>query len=155
MTVDPLHIVAFEVGGQRFGLALSTIEKIERAVTIVPLPQAPAILEGAINVRGKVVAVLDIRQRFGLPAKAAEHTDHLVLAWAGPRHVALRVDRVVAIHTVSPDQVEPTDGLTAAAPYVAGVAKLADGLLLIHDLRAFLSQAEAQALDSAVGEAAP
>jgi len=62
-------------------------------VTVVPLPKAPAIIEGVINVRGHIVPVVDIRKRSRLPTNAAESTDHIILAWAGKQLVALRVDR--------------------------------------------------------------
>src|SRR5437870_13646015 len=90
---EPLEILVFEVGGQRYGLPAAEVREILRAVAIVPLPRAPAIIEGIINIRGTVVPVLDLRTRFRLPAKPVEPADHLVVAWAGERLVAVRVDR--------------------------------------------------------------
>lgn len=120
-----------------------------RAVTVVALPKAPAIVEGIINVRGAVVPVLDIRARFRLAAKAIAHTDHLILALAGPRLVALRVDRALDLARIEAREVEDAKEVVPGADYVAGVARLPDGLVLIHDLRTFLSEAEAASLDEA------
>ena len=61
-----LELLDFEVGGQHYGLPSSDIKEILPAVTLVPLPKAPAIVEGIVNVRGTAVPVLDIRARFGL-----------------------------------------------------------------------------------------
>lgn len=142
-----LEVVVFEVGGQRYALRSSDVRELVRAVTIVPLPKAPAIVEGIINVRGVVMPVLDLRTRFRFPAKPAAHTDHLIVAWAGPRLVALRVDRALDLARLEAGDVEDAKAVVPGADYVAGVAKLPEGLVLIHDLRTFLSQAEAAALD--------
>jgi purine-binding chemotaxis protein CheW len=147
-----VDIVVFEVGGQRYGLAAADVDKLERAVTIVPLPRAPPIIEGVINVRGALVAVLDLRSRFRLPARPVEHTDHLVLARVDGRRVAIRADRALGLRRISPREVEDAATALPGVEYVAGVAKLDDGLVLIHDLRTFLSQAETEVLDAALPE---
>jgi purine-binding chemotaxis protein CheW len=82
-----------------------------------------------------------------LPPKVLEPSDHLVIAFAKRRLVAIRVDRVTDLMKVARSDV---DDLTLAVPgsnLVAGVAKLHDGLVLIHDLATFLSVSEAEALD--------
>jgi purine-binding chemotaxis protein CheW len=148
-----LEVLVFELGAQRYALRAPDVREITRAVTVAPLPRAPAVVEGVINVRGTVVPVLDIRARFGLPARLAEHTDHLLLAWANERLVALRVDRAASLVKLAPSDVESPTHLAAGLGLLAGVAKLPDGLVLIHDLSAFLTQAEAIALDDALAPA--
>jgi purine-binding chemotaxis protein CheW len=71
------EVLILEVGGQRYGLPVADVQELLRMVTLTPLPSGPPIVEGVINVRGKVVPVLDLRTRFRLPAKAADHTDHV------------------------------------------------------------------------------
>src|SRR5712691_1545675 len=143
----PIEILVFEVARQRFGVLSADVQELARAVTLVPLPKAPAIVEGVINVRGRVVPVLDIRSRFRLPAKAAEHSDHLLLAQAGERLVALRVERALDLARIGARQIEDARRIVPGVEYMAGVARLPDGLVLIHDLRTFLSEGESQALD--------
>jgi purine-binding chemotaxis protein CheW len=149
-----MDVLVFEVGGVRYGLPAAQVREIVRAVTIVPLPQAPPIVEGLINVRGNLVPVFDVRTRFRLAAKPLSHTDHLVLAWAESRLVAIRADRALNLERVEPDSIEDPTLLARETRYVAGVAKLPDGLVLIHDLRAFLDEAETTALDDAMASAA-
>ena len=88
-----LEVVVFEVGGRRYGLLASDVRELVRVAALLPLPRAPAVVEGILNLRGRVVPVYDIRSRFGLPPKAVELTDHLIVAQAGERLVAVRVDR--------------------------------------------------------------
>ncbi len=147
---QPLVVLSFEVGGQRYGLLSSRVREIVRAVTIVPLPSGPSIVEGIIDVRGSIVPVVDIRSRFRLAPKPLEHTDHFVLALTGDRLVGLRVDRALDLLNLEADAIEDPRALVSGAEYIAGVAKLPDGLVLIHDLETFLSAAERADLEAAV-----
>lgn len=130
------------------------MRRVVHAVAIAPLPRAPAIVEGVINLRGTFVPVLDIRARFRLPGKPLAVTDHFIVAEVGERTVAIRADAAVGLFAVDPDAVTDAALVAPNLEMIAGVAKLPDGLALIHDLRAFLSEAEAMALDDAIGEGA-
>ena len=123
-----------------------------RAVAITPLPNAPALVEGVVNVRGRVLPVLDVRARFRLPARALDPSDHFIVASAGDRGVILRVDRATHLALLDED-VAPPAGAPGAV-YEAGVAMLDDGMVLVHDVGAFLSEAEAMGLDAAMGASA-
>jgi purine-binding chemotaxis protein CheW len=148
------EILLFEIGGERYGLLARDVRELIRAVTIAPLPKAPAIVEGLINLRGRIVPVLDIRTRFRIPAKPLEPSDHLVVAMTGAGLVAIRVDRAMDLVRVDDRDIEEAKRIVPQAEHVAGVAKLADGLVLIHDLRTFLSESEGLALDDALRSAA-
>jgi purine-binding chemotaxis protein CheW len=148
------QILVFQVQEQRFGLPAVDVQELQRAVTIVPLPKAPAVVEGLIDVRGTLVPVFDIRGRFRFPAKEVGPLDHLVIAHAKGRLVALRVDRVLDLVAVDDREIENPRDLVPGADYVAGVARLEGGLFLIHDLATFLSEAEATDLDAAIAEGA-
>jgi len=145
-----LEVLVFEVGGQRYGLPTADVRELVRAVAITPLPNAPTVIEGVVNVRGHVLPVLDIRARFRLSAKSLDPSDHFIVASAGPRGVILRVDRATHLVLVDEGSVQPPQTLGPSATYVAGVAKLDSGLVLIHDLTTFLSAAEADSLDEAL-----
>jgi purine-binding chemotaxis protein CheW len=142
-----IKLLTFEIWHERFGIPLADVREIVRAVSIVRLPKAPAVVEGIINVRGSVVPTLDIRARFNLPPKAVEPSDHLVIAVAKRRLVAIRVDRVTDLMTLAKSDVEDVASTVPGSDLIAGVAKLDDGLLLIHDLSTFLSATEAVELD--------
>lgn len=150
-----IHLLVFELGDQRFGIATADVKEIARAVAVARLPKAPPIVEGVINFRGAAIPVLDIRARFGLPPQPLDPADHLIVATAGRRIVALRVDRVTDTVTVAARDVEDVAAITAGADYVAGVAKLPSGLVVIHALPTFLSAAEASALDLSLADLMP
>ena len=144
------EILVFEAGGQRYGLPIVDVRELVRAVAITPLPDAPAVIEGIVDVRGRVLPVLDVRARLRLPAKALEPSDHFIVASAGARGVILRVDRAVHLATIDDASVQPPETLGAGGSHLAGVARLEDGMVLIHDLATFLTAAENMALDEAL-----
>jgi purine-binding chemotaxis protein CheW len=153
------ELLVFLIDEQRFALWADDVRELLRAVAVVPLPQAPPIIEGVIDLRGRVVPVLDLRRRFGLAPKEVEPSDHLIVAdvptdgaW---RRVAIRADRALELTRLAFDRLELASALTSHAGYVAGVARLPDGLAIIHDLRTFLSAAEATCLDRAMETAEP
>ncbi|HKI33970.1 MAG TPA: chemotaxis protein CheW [Gemmataceae bacterium] len=145
-----LEFLIFELDGQRFGLPVLEVREIVRAVRPVSLPGAPAVVEGVINIRGRVVPVLDLRRRFRLPPRPLEHTDHLVIARAAGRLVALRVDRALDLVRVGTADVEDVEGVGSAGQSVARIAKVPGDLVLIQDVCALLSSVEAAALDEAL-----
>jgi purine-binding chemotaxis protein CheW len=138
-----LEIVVFELGRQRYGLMIDDVERVLRAVALTPLPNAPAIIEGLISVAGSPVAVLDIRKRFGLRPKPIDVDDVLIMTRAGDRQVAIRANRVIGVVKVDPADVRDAKTIAPMDPQIAGVATLPDGVVLLHDPRAFLTQAEA------------
>jgi purine-binding chemotaxis protein CheW len=144
-----IELLIFEVGGQRFGLPVADVREIVRAVPPIPLAGAPAGIEGVVNVRGNVVPILDIRQRFRLPARPIEYTDHLVIAFTAGRLVALRVDRALDLVRLGASDLEDLPGVSGGES-LTRIAKLPEDLVLIQDLRALLSQADTAALQAAL-----
>lgn len=152
---NSLQVLTFDLGGRRFALPASLVREITRTVAVAPLPKAPPIIEGVINFRGMLVPMLDVRRRFGLSAKALAPEQHLVIALAGRRVVALRVDRALDLTTVDARAIASADQVAPGSEYVAGIARLPDGLLIIHDLESFLSLDEARQVDGALAEVEP
>ena len=149
------EILIFGVGARHYGLPLAHVREIVRAAAFTPLPKAPAIIEGVVDLRGRIVPLLDIRTRFGLPAKPVEPSDHLVIAQAGERIVAIRADRAAGLARIPTREIFAAEEVSPAVNYVAGIAALADGVLVIHDLKTFLSRAESQSLDEALSAETP
>jgi purine-binding chemotaxis protein CheW len=147
--------VVFSLGAGLFAVAVREVLEVVRAVRIAPLPGAPDAVEGLVNARGALAPVYDLRRRFGLSARPLDPDEHLVLARAGERLVAFRADRVLDLVRFPPELVEVASDLVDGVDHVAGIAKTPDGLVLIHDLTAFLSTSEIVALDAAMREVRP
>jgi purine-binding chemotaxis protein CheW len=153
--VAPRTFVVFRIGADRFALDAALVCEAVRAVWVARLPQAPDVVEGVINLRGEIVPVLDVALRFGFRERPLDARHHFIVANAGGRKVALHVDRVDELVLVDPSAIDSAGRIVAGARHVAGVARLPDGLIVIHDLEHFLTAGESEALDSALdgGEA--
>lgn len=145
--------MVFALDDRRYGLSLSVVERVVRMVDVTPLPQAPEIVLGVVNVQGRVVPVLNLRRRFRLPERDVALTDQLVIARTAVRPVALAADAVAGVLEYSAQQAVTARDIVPGIEYVEGVVKLADGLVLIHDLDKFLSLEEETALDRAIAGA--
>jgi purine-binding chemotaxis protein CheW len=152
MQHSPAQFLTFTIAGQRFAVRTDDVVEIVRAVRLARLPKAPPVIEGVIDLRGRVVPVLDVRTRFRLASKGLQPSDHFIIARANARVIGIRVDRAVDVLTLSESDVAEIGTVAPTSEYVAGVAKLTDGLVLIHDLATFLSHAEAQELAALVEE---
>jgi purine-binding chemotaxis protein CheW len=151
-TEDAVQLLVFELAGARFALELACLREVVRAVFITPLPGAPPAVEGVISVRGEVVPIYDLRLRFGLPPRPLHPDDAIVMAWTGERRVGIRCDAIEWLHTVPRSAVGAAPAFTAGAAgrRISGVARLQDGLALIHDLKGFLEETEAADLAGAL-----
>ncbi|MFY2560216.1 chemotaxis protein CheW [Corallococcus terminator] len=150
MAPAPREVLLFTLEGQRYGLPMEDVRELIRAVRLTPLPSAPDVVEGLLNLHGQLLPVLDLRRRFRHPVRPLSAFDHLIIAQAGSRQVALRVDRAEGLRVLAPGEWDETPRALPGVGYVAGAAKLEDGLVLVHDLRSFLSEAEALQLDAAL-----
>ncbi|MET0402032.1 MAG: chemotaxis protein CheW [Cystobacter sp.] len=151
-TPPPREILLFTLESQRYALPLEDVRELVRAVRLTPLPRAPSIVEGLFNLRGELIPVLDMRRRFRRPARALQSSDHFIITQAGPRCMALRVDRAEGLMLLDLDLLDKTPRELPGVGYVAGVLKLPDGLVLLHDLRTFLSEAETLELEDALAQ---
>lgn len=147
---EDLELLVFELAAVRYALELRSVREVIRAVLISPLPDAPAVIEGLVDVRGEVVPVYDLRLRFGLAPRPLDPRERLVVAWTGSRVVAFRCESTEWVEHVPRSWIQGPDAVPGAARHLAGVARLPDGLVLIQDLEEFLDAAEAESLDAAL-----
>jgi purine-binding chemotaxis protein CheW len=123
-------------------------------VHVTPLPKAPDIVIGIVNVQGRVIPVINMRRRFRLPERRnAVLTDRLVIARTTRWPVALVADAVTGVHEYPGQEIVMAAGVLPDVEYVEGIAKLKDGLILIHNLDDFLSLEEEESLDQAMSTA--
>lgn len=150
-----MELLSFSVGATRYALPIVDVIEVQRAVAITPIPNAPALVEGALNLRGTVVPVLDLRRRLRQPPVPIAPDQHFIVARAGSRLVAIRADAGTTLVDVDEATVAHPLDVTGDDPFVRGVVAREDGVLVIHDLAHFLSTAESAALAHALAAAAP
>ena len=147
---DSRSLVVFTLDERRYALRLQAVERVVRVADIEPLPQAPAIVLGVINVQGRIIPVVDVRTRFRLPRREIALSDHLIVAHTTTRAVALLADAVLGVVACAEEEITAAGAILPGTAQVEGVVKREDGLIVIHDLDTFLSWEEAQALEDAL-----
>lgn len=145
-----IRLVVFRLDAQRYALPLAAVERIVRAVEVTPLPNAPSIVLGVIDVEGHVLPVLNIRQRFLLPERNPGPDDQFLITQTGRRMVALVVDETEGVIERPESAVVDAAQIVPGLEQFQGVFRLDDGLVLIYDLEKFLSLDEARVLDQAM-----
>ena len=145
-----IQLCLFTLDERRYALTLLCVERVVFVVDITPLPKAPPVVLGVVNVKGDIVPVYDVRHRFRLPQRAINLTDQLMIARTSQQTVALLVDSVDGVIEVAEEDIAAAQGILPDIEYIQGIVKLPDGLVLIHDLEQFLSAEEERTLDEAL-----
>ena len=145
-----LAVVVFAVDGASCAVPLEATERALHMVAVSPLPGAPTILAGVINLHGSVVPVVDLRRRLGLAPRPYGLRAHLLLVTSPRRRLALSADQVLGVRTIPEDSVLPSRLVAPGLGALAGIAALPDGLLFIHDLEAVLSDEDEACLERAL-----
>ena len=153
---ESLQIVTFEAGRESFGLSISDVVEVVRPLPITQLPCMPEFIEGVINLRGAIIPVVDLRRRFGIPTTAQDHRKIRVLiirrAHPGVRSgrglLGLVVDSVRDVLQMPCASIEaaPEAATGSNADLIAGMAKAADRLIILLDIRKILNRSERSAL---------
>lgn len=143
------QVVVFHLAGEAYGVDIRFVREIIPVASITRLPNAPAFVEGVINLRGHVLPVLDLRKRFGLSSEVDPRRTRIMVAEVNAHTVGLVVDSVSEVLRVAESTVEPATGALVGVElrFVEGVAKLPDRLVILLDLEHLLGKSEARALD--------
>ena len=146
-----LQLVSFKLGNEEFAVDILKIQEINRMVEITKVPKSPEFVEGGINLRGKVIPIIDLRKRFGMEASEYTKNTRIVVVDIDNKVVGLIVDGVSEVLRLPASTVEPPPPIVAGidAEYINGVGKLEDRLLILLELEKVLSQEEKAALGQA------
>jgi purine-binding chemotaxis protein CheW len=148
---DEQQLVVFQLGAELYGVEIARVHEIIRLQTVTRVPHAPAFVEGVINLRGKVIPVVDLRRRFGLPLTDHTRASRIVVVEIGDQVVGVVVDGVSEVLRVNKGTIEPPSPVVAGieSDYLHGIAKLPDRLVILLNLDRVLARDERRALESA------
>jgi purine-binding chemotaxis protein CheW len=141
---DLLQLVSFNIGSEEFGVDILKVQEINRMVEITKVPQAPHYVEGVINLRGKVIPIVDLRKRFNLDIKAYDKNTRIVVVDIGGNIMGMVVDSVSEVLRLPSSTIEPAPEIATGvnSEYIRGVAKLDDRLLIFLDLSRVIDMGE-------------
>lgn len=141
-----LQLVTFRIGEEEFGVDILAVQEIIRLLQITPVPRAPASIEGVINLRGKVIPVVNMRSRFSLPARQATLQTRIVVMELEEKIVGFLVDAVSEVLRIPATTVEEPPPVVAGigSEYIRGVGKLDGRLLILLDLTHLMSHLDTE-----------
>ena len=143
-----MQLVTFSIGEEEFGVDILKVQEIIRMMEITKVPRAPEFVEGVINLRGKVIPIIDLRRRFGMAARDHDKHTRIIVIEINSMIVGFVVDSVSEVLRIPSSTVEPPPPVVSGleSEYISGVGKLADRLLILLDLDRLLSSEERQSL---------
>lgn len=136
----PTLLLLFKVDGRCCAVPVDTVREIVRAVAVDAVAGMPHAVDGVCQVRGKSVPVVSMRTRLGLTSRPVSASDYFILVELGSGLVALRVDEVMRLDTA------PIEFLEAGHATMAGLARLEEGTILVHDVYASLDASDTAAV---------
>jgi purine-binding chemotaxis protein CheW len=142
--------LTFGLAGEEYGIGILKVKEIIGMMSITSVPQTPGYVKGVINLRGKVIPVIDLRLKFGMESIAyTERTCIIVVEIRGRDQkiqLGIVVNSVSEVLNVKPEEIEdtPTFGTKLDTDYILGMAKMADGIKILLDIDRVLSDREFQ-----------
>ncbi|MCC6580646.1 MAG: chemotaxis protein CheW [Phycisphaeraceae bacterium] len=155
-TGDQLQLVSFQIEEDEFAIDILSVQEINRMLAITRVPQSPACVEGVINLRGRIIPVVDLRKRFGLEASKLNPESRIIVVDVEHHLLGFIVDRVNEVLRLNRSIVEPAPALSRRSDrdYVRGVGKLQDRLLILLDLDRLFDASDIAAFDQVTAAAA-
>jgi len=143
-----LQLVSFNVGNEEFGVDILCVQEINRMLQITKVPNAPEFVDGVINLRGKVIPVIDLRQKLGMPRKEHDKNTRIIVVEVNNKTVGFIVDAVREVLRIPSDITEAPPEIAAGinSEFIKSVGKLEDRLLILIDLEKILSGSEEKEL---------
>lgn len=147
-----LQLASFRLAEEEYAVDISAVQEIVRMSSITRVPRAPSFVEGVVNLRGKIVPVIDLRRRFGMASAEPTKATRIIIVDVAGKTVGLIVDAVREVLRLDSDAVSATPELVANgidAAFFKGVGQLGDRLIILLDLQRLLSMEEIAALEKA------
>lgn len=146
-----LQVVGFRIGNETYGVRIATVREIVRVPEITTVPSAPDTIEGVINLRGKIIPVMDLRKRFGVEQIVHDKRNRILVVELENKLVGLIVNSASEVLKIPPSEIEAPGSVFAEGEsgYVTGVGKLKGRLIILLDISKLLHRPEFKRLEEA------
>jgi purine-binding chemotaxis protein CheW len=146
-----LQVVGFRIGNETYGVRISAVREIVRVPEITSVPNAPEAIEGVINLRGKIIPVMDLRKRFGQADVQHDKKSRILVVELENRLLGLIVNSASEVLKIPPSEIEtPASILTEGeSGYVTGVGKLRGRLIILLDIAKLLQRPDFKRIEEA------
>ena len=146
-----LQVVGFRIGNETYGVRIGSVREIVRVPEITAVPSAPETVEGVINLRGKIIPVMDLRKRFGQTEIHSDKKNRILVVELEGKLVGLIVNAASEVLKIAPSEIEAPGNLFAdgESGYVTGVGKLKGRLIILLDIAKLLQRPEYKRFEEA------
>ena len=146
-----IQVVGFRIGGETYGVPIGAVREIVRVPSITPVPNAADTIEGVINLRGKIIPVMDLRKRFRELEIKSDKKNRILVVELESKLLGLIVNSASEVIKIPPSEIVPPGAVFADtdSSYVTGVGKLSGRLIILLDIARLLHRPEIKRLEEA------
>jgi len=145
-----LQLVTFKLGSEEFGVDILKVQEINKMMSITKIPNAPTFIEGVINLRGKIIPIIDLRKRLGFKNQEYDKSTRIIVVELDGLVLGFIVDSVSEVLRIPENTIEPPPSMVAGieSEYIEGVGKLDDRLLILLELKKIFSSPEKKDIEN-------
>ena len=152
VTDETRHVVLCSISGETYGVNIDDIDTVIRYQPVTPVPCMPGFVDGVVNLRGKIVPVIDLRKRFGLKVNPPQRESRIVVVNINAQLIGLIVDEVTRTALIAPEQIEDVGALVVNVKhrFIEAIGKYADRIIILLNLKECLSPQESHDMSAAM-----
>ncbi len=141
--------VSFVLHGEEYGVPILSVHEIIRYTTLTRVPQSPEFIEGVLNLRGQVIPVVNLRDKFGLPEQETDRSTRIMVVEVKGRVIGMVVDEVSEVMQIHSEDISPPPpmGTSVNTDFISGMGKVGDKLMIILDINKILSAEEQRMME--------
>lgn len=146
--IELIQLVSFRVGKEEFGVDILKVQEINRMLKITEVPNSPDFVEGVVNLRGRIIPVIDLRKRLSLDGREHDARTRIIVVDIVGNIVGFIVDEVNEVLRISEEIIESPPELVSQvdSDFITSVAKLDDRIIILLDLDALMKKDEKELL---------
>ena len=137
------HLLSFLLAEKEYAVSIDSVREVRRIKMVTPVPQAMDFIEGVVSLKGKVVPIINLRKKLGIPGIKQTTLNRVLITETNSHILGIAVDSVIGVTNIKESDIEPPDEILKKAGYLSAVGKAGKRLLLIIDIAKLLSGEEA------------
>jgi len=137
-----MHLLCFNLAEKEYALGIENVREVKRLKSVTPVPKALDFIEGVISLRGRIVPIINLRKKLGLPAGKKTLFNRVLITKTNNHILGIAVDSVIGVVALDESNIEPPDEILKKCEYLIGVGRIAKRLILIIDIEKLLSGEE-------------
>lgn len=152
---EEIQLLIFSLANEEFACRTNQVKEITKMLETIKMPRAPAYIKGVINLRGKVIAVIDLARQLGLPSSEPGEENRIIVAEVQDNIVGLLVDSASEVLRISTKNIEPTPAVIENkidTRYIQGIGRIGSRLFVLLDLNKVLSSEEMESVEEETGD---